>query len=132
VIFKFRVEGTETNEGTMLRPFEDEYEVAAESAPEALLRLIHRDLWWDTLDIERPFSIELTSIAADPTPDEKVLALLEAHGRRWRNKRSEQSTMVRSVVGGHVYVSDVVTGRSRSLPSASFLRLYESEDDARG
>lgn len=61
VKFHVRVTGIEYRQhSTMVWPFEDEYEITAESAPEALLQLIHRDLWWDTLDIERPFTIEIT------------------------------------------------------------------------
>jgi hypothetical protein len=62
IVLLFRVTGIEDRYSTLLRPLDEEYEIRAESAPEALLELVNHSGMWESLDMERPFTIELMSI----------------------------------------------------------------------
>lgn len=56
----WRVEGMRIPTGTIERSFEDEGAVQAESAPDAILRLMHRGPFWGSnLDINQEFSITI-------------------------------------------------------------------------
>lgn len=66
-LYRFRVTGTEDTLGTILRPYEDTGEFRADNLPEAILQLVHRELWWDTLDITRAITIEIGPV---DEPDE--------------------------------------------------------------
>lgn len=48
--YKIRVTGTQTNMGNARWLYEDNHEIEAEGAGEALHQLITHNLWWDTLD----------------------------------------------------------------------------------
>jgi hypothetical protein len=53
------VRGTEDASGTMFHPYSEEGVIQAELMGEALNLLINGELWWDTLDTEKPVTITI-------------------------------------------------------------------------
>ena len=62
-LFRFRVTGVEDRpHSNFVRPHEEEIEITAESAGDALNELVNHSGMWELLDAHEPFTIEILSI----------------------------------------------------------------------
>lgn len=66
--FTFRVTGIEYGPNRSYdRRYEDEFVISAENVGDALNELVNRSELWETLDPERPFTIEVVAQSETPT-----------------------------------------------------------------